>query len=127
MGYNTLYKIETYPDVFTAKAQEYAQENHYWWDGEPVKWYDFEDDMKVFSKDNPQLIVIISGQGEDRGDIWKLAMCKGKTVWRYKLPKVELPDVPEEVKDMVSPYARTIESALSKLTESEKKALGLGK
>ena len=40
-------------------------------DGESLKWYDHEQDMKAYSKKFPKLLFILSGEGEESGDIWK--------------------------------------------------------
>ena len=38
-----------------------------------VKWYDYDADMKDFSKLHPELIFELSGKGEEDGDFWRKA------------------------------------------------------
>lgn len=37
---------------------------------EPVNWYDYEDDMIKFSKENPGILFQLNGIGEGEGDYW---------------------------------------------------------
>ena len=39
--------------------------------GEPLKWYEWEDDMRYISSLYPTVLFTITGEGEDREDTWK--------------------------------------------------------
>ena len=43
-----------------------------------TKWYDHEDDLKVFSQNYPKVIFILTGEGEKAGDLWKKYFLNGK-------------------------------------------------
>lgn len=45
---------------------------------ESVKWYEHERDMLKLSKDFPNVIFILKGEGEDAGDIWYKYFKNGK-------------------------------------------------
>jgi ABC-type Fe3+-hydroxamate transport system substrate-binding protein len=36
-----------------------------------VKWYSHQEDMRSFSKKYPEVLFILSGEGEDPEDMWK--------------------------------------------------------
>ena len=42
------------------------------------KWYEHEDDMKVMSKDFPEVLFTLHGEGEESGDIWNKYFLNGK-------------------------------------------------
>lgn len=39
-------------------------------DGEAIKWYDHDDEMKQISKKYPDLVFTLVGVGEESGDMW---------------------------------------------------------
>lgn len=43
-----------------------------------VKWYDYSNDLKEFSKLYPELIFVLDGEGEESGDIWRSFYKDGK-------------------------------------------------
>lgn len=43
-----------------------------------TKWYSHEDDMRAISKEYPGVVFILSGEGEESGDIWRKYFCEGK-------------------------------------------------
>ena len=46
--------------------------------GEPIKWYEHEDEMKAFSKRFPYVVFTLRGEGEEAGDIWVKYFKNGK-------------------------------------------------
>ena len=49
---------------------------------EPVKWYNYSEDMLKVSNAFPSVHFILSGEGENNGDIWEQHFIDGKTA-RY--------------------------------------------
>jgi hypothetical protein len=43
-----------------------------------MKWYDHAVHMREFSKQNPDWLFTLSGEGEETGDIWKKYFLNGK-------------------------------------------------
>lgn len=43
-----------------------------------TKWYESDNDLKRFSKKHPETLFILSGEGEENGDIWKAYFKNGK-------------------------------------------------
>jgi len=43
-----------------------------------TKWYEHEADMKKISKEYPDVIFELSGEGEESGDVWKKYFVNGK-------------------------------------------------
>ena len=82
MGYYTRFELEEVSgdinynldyEVEISNATDYS---HCFEDS--IKWYDFEEDMKSFSKNHPNTIFCIKGEGEESGDIWKAYFKNGK-------------------------------------------------
>jgi hypothetical protein len=42
------------------------------------KWYDHEKDMSEVSKRFPNVLIRIDGEGEEAGDVWRLAAKNGR-------------------------------------------------
>lgn len=45
---------------------------------ESCKWYDYNEELAKFSKKYPNWLFILSGEGEEAGDIWKNYYLNGK-------------------------------------------------
>ena len=88
MGYNTSYDLDlknagektleiikelrnTYED-----AEFALDENGGSYDN--AKWYDHEENLVEFSRKYPDVIFILSGEGEEAGDVWKKYFKDGK-------------------------------------------------
>lgn len=103
MGYNTRYSLEiegaTYKEEVTGEdvngntvtilvtkntdletlKKEISKESGYdYVFSDECKWYDHDDDMKNFSKKYPDVLFILSGEGEEPGDLWKTYYKNGK-------------------------------------------------
>lgn len=93
MGYYTDYELEIYENrsnltgeqiknAIISKAEElcilgYAFDRYL----EPcdsVKWHDHDEHMREISKDVPNVVLLLSGEGEDSGDIWNKYYLNGK-------------------------------------------------
>lgn len=45
---------------------------------ESTKWYDYDKDMRAFSKKFPAIIFLVEGVGEEQPDMWKAWFMNGK-------------------------------------------------
>ena len=78
MGYYTSYELylESEQDYDNNIIEEFVVNNEIYAlteDGdtrESCKWYDHEEDLKVFSKKYPNVLFKLKGEGEEFGDIW---------------------------------------------------------
>lgn len=48
-------------------------------DNEAMRWYDYAEDMTTLSKKFPEYLFVLSGDGEDQGDIWFAYFLNGKS------------------------------------------------
>ncbi len=56
-----------------------------------VKWYDWEDDMKLLTKALPGIVLHLKGIGEDHDDIWQAHFLNGKSQYcRAIIPEFDL-------------------------------------
>lgn len=97
MGYCTSYRLEvgspsgvnkalvdqSLPGLLIARLRLNSECAEYALDedgtcGESSKWYDHEDDMKKFSKENPGVLFTLHGEGEESGDVWTKYFFNGK-------------------------------------------------
>lgn len=67
------------PEYLNEKV-EYLIEEHIGYNPfeDICKWYDHDEDMKKFSKKYPGTVFVLSGEGEESGDIWKKYYRAGK-------------------------------------------------
>jgi len=47
-------------------------------DGDGHKWNNHEDDMLSYSEKHPKVLFLLSGNGENQGDLWKKYFKNGK-------------------------------------------------
>lgn len=85
MGYNTSYELEyencddeTREQIAATIAADDNLDYGLNSDGDPCKWYDHEEDMKELSKQFPEVLFTLSGNGEDCPDLWKKYFRNGK-------------------------------------------------
>jgi hypothetical protein len=87
MGYYTNYELETVSgaDYETDYEQEVTDQVGYRPFECETKWYSFEKDMREVSKKHTSVLLKLSGEGEENGDLWeayflngKMQMCKAK-------------------------------------------------
>lgn len=60
-----------------------------------MKWYDWQKDCEELSKDYPNLLFSLEGEGEDNDDIWKAWFRNGKSVVVRAKIVFEEPDLDE--------------------------------
>lgn len=95
MGYYTRYELSILGGHYDTLKEiiENDEDTFYGIDenGEPVdcvKWYDHEKDMINVSKEYPELVFKLTGEGEEAGDLWhkyfkngKKQVCEAKIVF----------------------------------------------
>lgn len=84
MGYNTKYKLEVdwsskdnLGDV-DERFEDITGMGLHQLDEEPMKWYDYDTDMKKVSLLYPDTVFTLTGVGEDKGDLWRCYFKNGK-------------------------------------------------
>lgn len=92
MGYYTTHKLEIIKgdNNYTDYKQEIGEISGYGsslFSGEEHKWYESNEHMIDYSKNHPNTVFKLSGEGEESGDIWsryykngKVQSCKAKIV-----------------------------------------------
>lgn len=97
MGYYTRYEIEIESGELNSFEAEmisrnfisleklvsreiFGDDKYNPFDGGEIKWYDNHEDMIEFSKKHPNAVFLLSGEGEEQGDIWKAYYKNGKGV-----------------------------------------------
>lgn len=80
MGYYTRYELSVQEDTFTGNDWEEIVSGYtdYGPFGQECKWYDHEQDMIRVSKDYPEVLFILRGEGEEAGDLWISYFKNGK-------------------------------------------------
>lgn len=82
MGYYTRHELEIIEgdDYRTDYESEICDIAEYrsLFGGDTVKWYDSEKDMKKYSRNHPKTLFLITGEGEEAGDLWKAYFKNGK-------------------------------------------------
>lgn len=81
MGYSTNFTIETdrKGGVVLDRIMEVSDER---WDGDNIlrdaRWYEHEDDLKKVSAEFPDVLITVTGWGEETGDYWRKYFVSGK-------------------------------------------------
>ena len=97
MGYYTDYTITTdkaIPEDFDEKFEQITDYSIYDMELLNVKWYDHKDDMLKISKEYPDILFTVDGDGEDQGDVWREYYKNGR-MQRVE-PKVIWPEFDED-------------------------------
>ena len=112
MGYNTQFKVTALGDETEKAIKSLAErsrydgyfETDYWTPGDEVKWYDWEEDLKVISKQFENTVIVIEGEGES-GDVWKAWAYRGKVEVARAIIEFPTPDWVKNAVDMTTTYA----------------------
>lgn len=80
MGYLTQFNLKVIGQTDIAHEEEISDQ---YYDGWPVfeessKWYTYQEDMKEYSIQYPELLFRLEGWGEDRDDMWVCYFKNGK-------------------------------------------------
>lgn len=61
-------------------SKDAIYEGDHFWDclGDTLKWYDHHDDMITLSKEFPEVMFMLEGEGEERDDNWRLFVQNGE-------------------------------------------------
>lgn len=65
--------------------------------GDTASWYDWKKDMVSLSKEYPNLLFWLEGEGEESGDIWKAWARNGKVVTSQARIVFDEPDLDKEL------------------------------
>ena len=82
MGYYTKYELKSDPDIigtteFKEKFNKICGWSSYVLE-ESLKWYRHEENMREISKSYSATLFLLSGEGEESGDIWRKYFWNGK-------------------------------------------------
>jgi len=99
MAYYTNYELEIIPSNESI-YQEFLDEGEFD-DEDSCKWYSCDEDCKRLSKQYPNHLIVVYGEGEKVGDVWKKAFLNGKCVWSWVLDTT-VPPIPDEILGQVN-------------------------
>ena len=93
MGYYTRYELETQPENLEAIKELRGTNECAGYaltpsgsTGDACKWYGHEEELGEFSLKYPNTKFILSGEGEDQGDVWRKTFINGEVeIKRAKL------------------------------------------
>lgn len=113
MGYLTNYKIQVYPaslELIVFETFEETAGYSMFEEGNNcinAKWYNHETECAQVSKAIPEVLLILDGSGEERGDIWRKAWYAGNLVFDWRLDlKAIVPHVPQKYYDLANKATR---------------------
>lgn len=92
MGYYTEYKLQIIPH--NEEIYNLFLDDTDFIEDDSTKWYSWKEDCKMLSKFNLGYLIILSGEGERNGDIWKATFLNGEVVWEWQL---KIPEVPKDI------------------------------
>lgn len=81
MGYFTRYYLETEPaddEIFELLFVSNPDAKYALSANDRSQWYDHEQQIREFSKEFPDTLFILEGEGDDSGDIWRKYFKNGK-------------------------------------------------
>ena len=84
MGYYTDYTVEVENgDPFGEVLETVKEQSGYgcWHNNQlnGVKWYEHRKDVKAVSEKFPNKLIVVTGEGEESGDIWREYFLNGKS------------------------------------------------
>ena len=88
MGYMTYYELEVVSNSESQAILSAFREQNIdveyaltpWGESrQSCKWYTHQEDLKEFSKKYPDVLFVLSGEGEENKDIWQLYVKNGKS------------------------------------------------
>jgi hypothetical protein len=82
MGYNTQYQLQTHPPTERERVHQIIVAMCDGFDpfGDECKWYEHDKDARAASLVAANVIIQITGDGEEQGDEWVLYALNGETV-----------------------------------------------
>lgn len=78
MGYYTNFDISNNPETVQRAIEDLSQYSFYNGRTDQVKWYSWKEHCIRVSKDFPNIVINIEGEGEESGDRWKAYIKNGK-------------------------------------------------
>lgn len=90
MGYYTWYTLDILEDPDNQEDQFWEEldnligfaEDFKKYNSSEAKWYYWERDMIEISKKFPNMLFLLSGEGEEPLDVWNCYFCNGKSHYR---------------------------------------------
>jgi len=80
MGYYTVYSLSTDPPSYDISHEEQISElaGYISCFDDTIKWYNWERDIREYSKRYPEVLFTLSGEGEEPDDLWQAYFKDGK-------------------------------------------------
>ena len=124
MGYYTRYKLQVIPEDSTQLVKDaIAAAAGYNSFSERTTWHEHDQHCQLVSKANEYMILILDGEGEEAGDIWRKAWRNGELILNWEA-SIKPPTVPQELIDFVSRNSRVAKIAKLEAELAELKKLG---